>query len=56
MNHLSYLCIVYVMLSSLFTASLLSPEGKSLNCWLLFVVYIVMLLLSHSVSWDRCGT
>ena len=56
MDHLCYLCIAFVMLSRLFIAALWSPEGKGLTSWLLFVLFIVILLLSHLVSWDRCGT
>ena len=56
MDHLCYLCHVLVMLSCLFIAALWSPEGKGLTYWLLFVMFIVVLLLSHLVSWDRCGT
>ena len=56
MNHLCYLCLLFVMLSRLFIAALWSPEGKGLTSWLLFVMLIVMLILSHLVSWDRCGT
>ena len=55
-DHLCYLCLVFVMLSRLFNAALWSPEGKGLTSWLLFVVFIVILLLYHLVSWDRCGT
>ena len=44
------------MLLRLFIAALWSPEGKGLTSWLLFVMFIVILLLSHFVSWDRCGT
>ena len=53
MDHLCYLCLVFVMLSGLFIAALWSPEGKELTSWLLFVMFIVILLLSHLVSWDR---
>ena len=56
MSHLCYSCLVFVMLSRLFIAALWSPEGKELTSWLLFVMLIVILLLSHYVSWDRCGT
>ena len=56
MDHLCYLCLVFVMLSSLFIAALWSPGGKKLTSWLLFVMFIVIELLSHLVSWDRCGT
>ena len=56
MDQLCYLCLVFVMLSRLFIAALWSPEGKGLTSWLLFVMLIVILLLSHLVSWDMCGT
>ena len=56
MDLLCYLCIMFVMLSRLFIAALLSPEGKGLTSWLLFVMFIVILLVSHLISWDRCGT
>ena len=56
MDHLCYLCLVFVMLSRLFIAALWSPEGNELTCWLLFVMFIVIFLLSHLVSWDRFGT
>ena len=56
MDHLCFLCLVSVMLSLLFIAALWSPEGKGLTSWLLFVMFIVILLLSHLVSLDRCGT
>ena len=44
------------MLSRLFIAALWSPEGKGMTSWLLFVMFIVILLLSHLVPWDRCCT
>ena len=47
MDHLCYLCLVFVMLSRLFIAALWSPECKGLISWLLFVMFIVILLLSH---------
>ena len=37
------------MLSRLFIAALWSPKGKGLTSWLLFVMFIVILLLSHLV-------
>ena len=55
MDHLSYLCLVFVMLSGLFIAVLWSPTAKVLTFWLLFVMLIVFLSLSHVVSWVRCG-
>ena len=56
MDHLCYLCLVFVMLSRLFIAALCSPEGKGLTSWLLFVKSFVIVLLSLLVSLDRCGT
>ena len=56
MDHLCHLCLVFVMLLRLFIAALWSPEGKGMTSWLLFVMFIVILLLYHLVSWDRCGT
>ena len=56
MDHLCYLCLMFVVLWRLFVAALWSPEGKGVNSWLLFVMFIVILLLSHLVFWDRCGT
>ena len=56
MDHLCYLCLVFVMLSRLFIDALWSPEGKYLTSWLMCVMFIVILFLSRLVSWDRCGT
>ena len=58
MDHLCYLCLVFVIRSRLFIDALWSPEGigQRLSSWLLFVMFIMILLLSHFVSWDRCGT
>ena len=56
MDHLFYLCLVFVMFLSLFNAAFWSPEGKGLTSWLLFEMFIVILLLSHLVPWDRCDT
>ena len=39
MDHLCYLCLVFVMLSRLFIAALWSPAGKGLPSWLLFVIF-----------------
>ena len=39
MDHLCYLCLVFVMLSRLFIAVLWSPAGKGLTSWLLFVIF-----------------
>ena len=53
MHHLCFLCLVFLMLSRLFIAALWSPAGKGLTSWLLLVMYIVVLLLSHVVSWVK---
>ena len=47
MDHFSYLCLAFAMLSRLFISALRSPEGKGLTSCLLFVMFIVILLLSH---------
>ena len=39
MDHLCYLCLVFVMLSRLFIAALWSPTGKGLASWLSFVMF-----------------
>ena len=56
MDHLCYLCLVLVMFSRLFIAALWSSEGKVLTSWLLFVMFILILLLSHLAYLDRYGT
>ena len=55
-DHLCYLCLVFVILSRLFITALLSPAGKGLTSWYMFVMFIVFLLLFHVLSWVRCGT
>ena len=40
-------CVCHI--SRLFIAALRSPEGKGLTSWLLFVMFILILLLSHLV-------
>ena len=39
MNHLGYLYLVFLMLSRLLIAALLSPAGKELTAWLVFVMF-----------------
>ena len=39
MDHLCYLCLVFVMLSRPFIAALWSPSGKGLTSWLLVVMF-----------------
>ena len=46
MDHLCFLCLVFLMLSCLFIAALWSPAGKGLTSWLLLVMFILLLLLS----------
>ena len=38
MDHLCYLCLVFVMLLRLFISDLWSPARKRLTSWLLFVM------------------
>ena len=56
MDHLCYLCLVFVMLSILFITALCSPVGKGLNSCLMFVSFNCVLSLFHVVSWVRCDT
>ena len=39
MDHLCYLCVVFVMLSRLFIVALWSPTGKGPTYWLSFVMF-----------------
>ena len=39
MDHLCYLCLVFVMLSRLFIAALFPPAGKGFTSWLVFVMF-----------------
>ena len=41
MDHLCYLCLVFVMLSRLFIAALWSSDRKGQTFWILFVMFIV---------------
>ena len=56
MDHLCYLCLVFVMLLGLFIAALWSPAGKGLTSRLSFVMFNCVLSFSHVVSLFRCGT
>ena len=40
MDHLCYLCLVFVMLLRLFIAAVWSPTGKGLTSWLLFLMFM----------------
>ena len=44
MDHLCYICLVFVMLSPLFIAVLWSPAGKGLTSWLLVVMFNCVLV------------
>ena len=51
MDHLRvFLCLAFLMVLCLFINALWSPAGKGLTSWLLLVMFIVFLLLSHVVS------
>ena len=39
MDHLYYLCLVFVIFSRLFIAALYSPAWKGLTSWLLFLMF-----------------
>ena len=54
-DHLCYLCLVFVMLSHLLIAALRSPARKGLTSWLLLVIFNCVFVTSHVVSWVRCG-
>ena len=41
MDHLCFLCLVFLLLSRLFIAALWSPAGKGLTSWLLLAMFIV---------------
>ena len=44
MDHLCYLCPVFVMLSLLFIAALRSRAGKGMTSWLSFVMFVFLSL------------
>ena len=57
MDHLCYLCHVFLMLLRLFIAALWPTVGKGLTSLLLLVMFIVFFfLLSHVVFVVRRGT
>ena len=56
MDHLCYLCLVFVMLSRLFIAALWSPAGNGLTFRLLLLMFHCEVVALHVVSWVRCGT
>ena len=39
MDHLCYLCLVFVMLSRLFIVALRSPTGKGLTSWFWILIF-----------------
>ena len=46
MNHLCYLCLVFVMLSRLFIAALWSPAGNGLTSWLSLLMFYCVFVTS----------
>ena len=52
MDHLCYLCLVFVMVSRLFMAAFWSPAGKGLTSWLLFMMIIVSLHFPIWYPWS----
>ena len=56
MDHLCFVCLAFLMLSHVFIAALWSPASKGLTSWLLLLMFIVILLLSHVVSWVMSGS
>ena len=46
---------IFVLVASLFSETSLSKLERP-GSWLVFVMFIVILLLSHLVSWDMCVT
>ena len=56
MDHLCFVCLMFLMLSCLFIAALWLPTGKGLSSWLMLVMFIVFVLLSHAVSQCSRGT
>ena len=51
-DHLCYLCLVFVML---LIAALWSHEGKGLTSWPLFVIFIVIVLLYFPICYTGAG-
>ena len=54
-DHLCFLCKCVSHVFASVHCCLGSPAGKGLTSWLLLVMFIVFLLLSHVVSLVRCG-
>ena len=48
-DHLCYLCLVFVMISRLFIDALWSPTGKELTSWLLLLLFNCVF-----VTFPRC--
>ena len=46
MDHLRYLCLVFVMILRLFLTALWSPAGKVQTSWLLFAIEFINLKVS----------
>ena len=56
MDHLCYLCIVFVKLLRPFIVVLWPLAGKGLTYWRSFVMFNCVFSLTHVVSWVRFGT
>ena len=52
MDHLCVLRFVFLMLSRLFIAALLSPVGKALTSWLLLVMFVVVCYFPMWYPWS----
>ena len=57
MDHLCYICLVFVMLSysRLFINALSSPAGNELTSWLSFVMSNCEVVTFQLVPWVRFG-
>ena len=55
MDHLSFLCLVFLMILRLFIAALWTPAGKRADLLALVGDVYCILLLSHVEHWVRCG-
>ena len=56
MDHLCYFCLVLLCFHArLFVVALLSPAGKGLTSWFLFVMSKCDVVTFPLLSWVRCG-
>ena len=56
MDNFCYLCFVFLVLSCLFIAALWPSAGKGLTSWLSLAMFYCVFVISHVVSWVRCGS